>query len=146
MGRRISDRLWGADRAVLYDRNAVTTLAELDGSRRIGIRQQLEKFLDSPSRAFDKSVGSFVHQARHLDSNTRAFATWCQNKAASRELCVVHTVYRKKNEKHYFGKLDEVNEVGRRWVAEVGDQTAADFDAAIDSRRGDDTYIVKTTW
>lgn len=107
--------LFGAQRAVLYLEAANKSLNDLDGSQRKGIRQSVEKFISSPDKAFNKSVDSFTHQSRDLGTNTRAFATWCESKSLNRELCVVHTIYRKKNENKYFAELTQYNKKGREF-------------------------------
>ena len=131
--------LFGAQRAVLYLEAANETLNNLDGSRRKGIRQSVEKFTSSPDKAFNKSVDSFIHQSRDLGTNTRAYATWCASKALSRELCVVHTIYRKKNENKYFAELPLYNEQGREFSEQfdsLSKQTYPEWEEKMKSRSG----------
>lgn len=114
----MAEMLFGADRAVYYLPAAKNSLHEIDGSRESGIRQSVEKFLSSPDSAFDKSIHAHLRQARDLETNTRAFATWCQDEDRGRELCVVHDIYRKRNESEYFAKKDEFNREGASFKQE----------------------------
>lgn len=98
------NRLFGADRAVLYQEDPVNVLGEIDGSRSTAIRSSIEKFLDAPDSTFAKTVDDQVWQVRDLKTNTRAFCTWCQNETTNTELCVVHVVYKKANEQEFFRK------------------------------------------
>lgn len=116
-------RIFGAKRYILYLEAATQTLSAIDGSRRQGIKQATEKFLSSPESAFDKQVSgySYVWQIRHLRTNTRAFATWCQNKSANAELCVVLDMYDKKNEADYFAGISEYNDEGKQFDVKFSD-------------------------
>jgi hypothetical protein len=105
-------RIFGADRIVVYLPAATETLKALDGSREKGIRDAIEGFLDSPESVFNKHPREYIGQIRDLDTNTRAFASWCQNQTLDKELCVVHEVYQKKNEGEYWGEINDLNENG----------------------------------
>lgn len=108
-----NDRLWGADRLILYLEGPVNTLAELDGSREQDIRNEMRKFLDSPASAFDKHPADYIGHIRELGSKTRAFGTWCQNSNLNRELCVIHEIYRKRNESDFWPDLENYNGEGK---------------------------------
>ena len=123
------EMLFGAERVVYYLPAAKNTLDDLDGSREKGIRQSTEKFLSSPDSAFDKSIRAHLRQVRDLNTNTRAFATWCQNEDAGKELCVVHDIYRKRNESVYFAKTDEFNREGASFKQEFSQLSEGRFEA-----------------
>lgn len=114
------DRIWGADRVVLYLEGPVRTLDDLDGSREQDFRTETRKFLDSPATAFDKHPADYVGHIRELGSKMRGFATWCQNQDLERELCVIHEIYRKKNEKEFWADLEEYNAEGREFATKFG--------------------------
>lgn len=142
MPDRISDRVWGADRAVVYVGDAIDALSELDGDRVSGIRDSAEKFLESPGSAFDKSPRPHVQQVRDLDSNTRAFAVWCQNADEEFEVCIVYAVYKKTNENHYFGEVDEFNNNGQQYEAAVSGMSASRFQQKLDDWAASEDSIV----
>jgi hypothetical protein len=127
-----TDRLWGADRLILYLEGPVTTLTELDGAREQDIRNKTRKFLDSPAAAFDKHPTNYIGHIRALNSNTRAFATWCQNTELTRELCVVHEIYRKKNESAYWPDLDDYNKAGEEFASSFRGLTVEKYDSWIE--------------
>lgn len=135
-------RLFGTDRAVYYLQAATQTLTALDGSREQAIRSTLEKFLSSPSTAFDKQIAPHVHQARDLNTNTRAFATWCQDRDAGRELCVVHAIYRKRNEAEYFTEKPTFNDQGEEWYSQFLGLTDADYAEFCETMQADDAVIL----
>lgn len=111
----VGDRLWGADRYVLYLPEATRSLTDLDGSREQRIRQAVEKFLGSPDSAADKQPAEFIWHIRDLDTKTRAFATWCQNKEAGVSVLIVQDIYRKSNEDDYWVDLNEYNAEGEQF-------------------------------
>jgi hypothetical protein len=123
-GHPPEDRLWGADRYVVYLEAAVDTLRAVDGARESGIRRSVEKFLDSPESAFDKYPATHLGQVRHLDTKMRAFCTWCQNDTLCAEACVVHEIYQKDNERAYWRDLDAYDEAGEEF-ARTFDELAA---------------------
>ncbi|MFD1687529.1 hypothetical protein [Halobellus litoreus] len=125
--------IFGAERAVLYLEKPVETLQAIDGSRRQGIRSSIEKLLDSPDSAFDKSVGSHIHQARDLGTYTRAFCTWCVDEDASRELCVVQAIYGKGNEAKYFEMVDRFDQDGKQWKQQFQELPDGNYDEWAES-------------
>lgn len=129
--------LFGTDRSVLYLEEPTETIADIDGSRSQGIRSATEKFLSSPPTAFDKQIDSHLHQVRHLKSNTRAFAVWCQDQENDRELCVVLVVYRKRNERHFFNRKARFNDEGREWYDRFAGLSSDDYQAFLARRRSD---------
>lgn len=147
MGGTNSDktRLWGANRAVLYLPAAAKTLDAIDGFRVNGITNTIEKFLDSPESAWDKTAGEFVWQARHLDSNTRAFTTWCQNEAADCELLVVLNIYKKSNEDAYWADIGDYNEQGQRYIEEFASMAADGVDEWVEEVGERDFHRVRTS-
>lgn len=109
--------IFGAERTVLYLESATKALDNIDGSREKAIKQSIENFLSSPDSAFNKSLDSHIHQVRDLNTNTRAFATWCKNEEISKELCVVHVIYRKRNQDDFFARLTQYNSSGKDFKA-----------------------------
>lgn len=129
------DQLFGADRAVLYLEVATKVLCELDGSKENAIRGAIEQFKKSPKGAFNKHPAEFVGQIRHLDTNTRAFATWCQNEVCSAELCVVQTIYRKSNEDKFFARLQNYNSEGQQYADGIAQLDQDEYDAYLGEHR-----------
>lgn len=129
------DRIWGADRVVLYLEGPVRTLDELDGSREQAFRAEVRKFLDSPAATFDKHPADYVGHVRELGSKTRGFATWCQNRELERELCVVHEIYRKQNEKEFWADLGDYDAEGRTFATKFGQLTRGRYDEWLESVR-----------
>ena len=123
------DRLWGADRLILYLEAPVRALEDLDGSREQDFRAEARKFLDSPAAAFDKHPTDYVSHIRELGSKTRAFATWCQNPTLNSELCVVHEVYRKDNESEFWPDLEDYNSEGQDFAAKFRQLESDQYDA-----------------
>lgn len=123
-----SERIWGANRLVVYQPTAVETLEELDGTREQRIRQKIDQFLDSPESVFDKHPRNTVGQIRHLDTNTRAFATWCQNTTLDVELCIVQEIYQKKNEGDFWENIDEYTKRGSEYVNQFSRMDTSVFD------------------
>ncbi len=125
--------IWDANRLVLYLPAAALTLADIDGSREKGITNQAEKFLNSSKATFNKRPGDFVWQIRDLGTNTRAFATWCQNHNIDCEMCVVQDVYGKKNEEEYWEDLGDYDEAGRRYCSMFEDLSQEEYDEWVSS-------------
>lgn len=121
------DTIFGADRGVLYLEASVSTLENLDTSREQGITTATEQFLDSPKGAFDKSIDSSLWQVRDLNTNTRAFATWCQNQELSIEMCIVHLVYKKTNESDAFAQRSKFNTAGEEFQNLIAEQTDSKY-------------------
>lgn len=121
------ERIFGADRLVLYLEDAVDALDSLDGSREQRITSAVEKFLDSPESTFDKTVDSHVWQVRDLNTNTRALATWCQNTTVDAELCVVHLIYQKTNERHAFAHRSEFDTEGEAFQERFSGLDSQDY-------------------
>lgn len=140
-----NDRLWGADRLILYLEGPVITLTELDGAREQDIRNKTRKFLDSPAAAFDKHPADYIGHIRALNANIRAFATWCQNTNLNRELCVVHEIYRKKNESAYWPDLDDYNKAGGEFASSFRDLTTEKYDDWIEQLHMDCDIEVTTS-
>lgn len=134
--------LFGADRDVLYLEDATEAVKTIDGSRSQGIRQSIEKFLDSPDAAFDKQVEPHLHQARDLRTNTRAFCTCCVDEDADRELCVVHTIYDKGDEARFFAKTSEFNAEGETLKQQFEELTDEQYSEWIQSLRSNSDVIV----
>lgn len=134
--------LFGAERVVLYLEPPVQTLASIDGSRESAIRQAIEKFLSSPDSTFDKSVDANLHQVRDLNTNTRAFATWCQDEDSKRELCVVHTIYRKRNEADYFAHTNTYSEDGKEYKTRFKGLSDEEYQNWLESMKEQDGLIV----
>lgn len=130
-----TDRLWGADRAILYLEASVKAVDDLDGSREQDFRAEARKFLDSPAAAFDKHPADYVGHIRELGSKTRAFATWCQSQELDRELCVVHEIYRKENEKQYWQSLDEYDKEGQKFATKFRELSTDQYDEWVASLR-----------
>lgn len=136
-------QIFGSKRYVLYLEAATQTLSDIDGSRQKGIRQAVEKFLSSPASAFDKQVSGcrYVWQIRHLSTNTRAFATWCQNKPANAELCVVLDMYDKKNEVEYFDDIDAYNKEGGRFDSNFSELDTEEINHWVESLKNESDII-----
>jgi len=134
--------LFGADRDILYLEDATEAVKSIDGSRSQGIRQSIEKFLDSPNAAFDKQVEPHLHQARDLGTNTRAFCTWCVDEDSSRELCVVHTIYDKGDEAKFFAEISEFNTEGEELKQQFEELTDEQYAEWIQSMRSNSNFIV----
>lgn len=117
------DTIFGADRGVLYLEDPVTALNGLDTSREQGITTAIEQFLDSPGGTFDKTIDSALWQVRDLNTNTRAFATWCQNEGLNVELCIVHLIYEKTNESDAFTQRERFNAAGEEFQNLIAEQT-----------------------
>lgn len=133
------DRIWGADRDILYLEGPVQTLDDLDGSREQDFRTETRKFLDSPAVTFDKHPADYVGHIRELGSKTRGFTTWCQNRELSRELCVVHEIYRKENEKAFWPDLEDYDAEGQKFATKFGQLDASRYDewfTSLQSRSG----------
>lgn len=108
-------RIWGADRRVVYLPVATETLSDLDGSREKEIRRAAKKFISAPESAADKRPADYVWHIRDLGTKTRAFGTWCQNEAIEAEVFIVLEVYKKENEEPYWDDLAVYNEDGQRY-------------------------------
>ena len=134
-GHPPDNRLWGADRYVVYLEAAVDALRSVDGARESGIRTAIEKFLDSPGGAFDKYPATHLGQIRHLDTKMRAFGTWCQNDALSAEACVVHDIYQKSNERAYWRDLDAYDGAGEEFARTFDELTAGASDQWLEQLR-----------
>lgn len=122
------DTLFGAERLVLYLPAAVVTLQDLDGSRENRICKQAEKFLKSPASTFDKHPKEYVGQIKDRNAKTRAFATWCQNPSISKEACIVHDIYRKRNEAHFWRDIGDYNESGEEYFEKFSQLDATSYD------------------
>lgn len=133
-------QLFGTDRAVVYLEDPTDVLESIDGSRRDGIRTQTEKFLDSPSTAFDKKIDGHLHQVRHLNSNTRAFAAWCQDADAGRELCVVLVIYKKRNEDKFFAKKPAFNNEAGGWRKRFAGLSDDEYQTLLSKLRADPDF------
>lgn len=120
-------QIFGADRYVLYLDAAVASFQDLDGARVQGIRQQCEKFLDSPQSTFKSNGWEYLGQIRDLDTNTRAFGTWCQNHGFDVELLVVHTIYRKANEGRYFARHEDFHSNGEDFATQFAEMDRDTF-------------------
>jgi hypothetical protein len=131
------DRLWGADRAILYLEASVMALDDLDGSREQDFRAETRKFLGSPAAAFDKHPTDYISHIRELGSKTRGFATWCQNQELNCELCVVHDIYRKENEKKYWPDLKKYDAAGKQFASAFQELDSEKYDTWIDAKRAD---------
>jgi hypothetical protein len=127
------DRIWGADRVVLYLEGPTQALNDLDGSREQDFRTEVRKFLDSPAAAFDKHPADYIGHIRELGSKTRGFATWCQNEKLNRELCVVHEVYKKENESEYWPHLEGYDDEGRKFARKFGRLDSTKYEKWISS-------------
>lgn len=121
------DTIFGADRGVLYLEAPVSALDDLDTSREQGITTATEQFLDSPGGTFDKTIDSSLWQVRDLNTNTRAFATWCQNEELDIELCVIHLVYKKTNESGAFAQRERFNTAGEEFQEMIAEQTKSEY-------------------
>lgn len=139
-------RIFGAGRLVVYLPAAMEALEGLDGSREQSIRKQAEKFISAPESAFDKHPREYVSHIRHLDSNTRAFATWAQNTTLDRELCVVHEIYRKKNEDLYWADIEDLNERGAEFASGFEELNESDFDGWISKIESSDEVVVVSNY
>lgn len=135
-------RLFGASRLVVYLPAARYTLQDIDGSKEKGIRGKTEQFLDSPESTFDKHPREFVGQIRHLDTNVRAFATWCQNGDLGRELCVVHEIYSKENESEYWDAIDDLDDAGAGFANGFAELDDGDYRPWMQKLRTDDDIIL----
>lgn len=138
------DRLWGADRVVLYLESPLSALKDLDGSREQDFRAEARKFLDSPAAAFDKHPSDYVGHIRELGSKTRAFATWCQNPAIDRELCVVHDIYRKTNESKYWPDLEDYDAAGQEFATKFQELDSEEYDDWLNSLKANSEIEVVT--
>ncbi len=137
--------LFGAERAVYYLESPTATLEELDGSAKKGIRQSTEKFLDSPDSAFNKDILSHLQQVRHLKSNTRAFATWCQDEESNRELCVVQAIYKKGNQSAYFSHDRTYNKEGKQWKSRFSQLNDEEYQNWVEQKHKNSDVILVTT-
>jgi hypothetical protein len=136
------DTIFGADRGVLYLEASVSTLEDLDASREQGITTATEQFLDSPGGTFNKTIDSCLWQVRDLNTNTRAFATWCQNEAHSVELCIVHYVYKKKNESEAFRQQAAFNDAGEEFQELIAEQNISEYRDWKSKIRNSENYRV----
>ena len=139
------ETLFGAGRGVIYLESAVDALRAVDGSREEAITTSVEKFLDSPPSAFNKSVSAHVWQVRDLGTNTRAFATWCQNETIDCELCIVHYIYRKRNEKHAFDQLTAFDNEGESFQDRVSGMSQDRYESWKAQVESEDTYRTEFT-
>lgn len=114
-------------RFVYYLEDASDALSVLDGSRVNRIRTTVESFLDVPRSAFAKRLSPNIQQVKHRGSKTRAFSTWCQDE--TREVLVVHVVYRKRNGRRYFNHLDDYDEEGRQFKDQFRNLNDEEFEA-----------------
>jgi len=121
------ETIYGANRCVLYLEDPVEALNTLDTSRERGITSAIEQFLDSPRGAFSKSIDTHLWQVRDLNTNTRAFTTWCQNEALNVELCVVHLIYEKQNERDAFAQCAAFDAAGAEFQKAFADRTEAEY-------------------
>lgn len=135
-------RLFGAERLVVYLPAACYTLQDIDGSKEKGIRNKTEQFVDSPESTFDKQPREFVGQIRHLNTNVRAFATWCQNEQLDMELCVVHEIYKKKNESEYWNDIDDLDEAGEEFANRFSKLDDEDYNLWMQKLRTDDSIVL----
>jgi hypothetical protein len=138
------DRLWGADRFVLYLQAAVVALDDIDGSREKGIRNTTEKFLDSPGSTFDKYRGGYIGHIRDLDTKMRAFGTWCQNQQIDCEVCIVHDIYKKRNESAYWRDLEDYDRAGGEYATQFESLTTDTYEKWLRKlRTTDDVLLVE---
>lgn len=135
-------QLFGADRYVLYLDAAVESFSDLDGARVQAMRRQSEKFLDSPQSVFKANGWEHLGQIRDLDTNTRAFGTWCQNDALDVELLVVHTVYRKSNEGKYFAMHESYHSQGAEYAERFTEMEQSDFQEWKQNQRDEQGRIL----
>lgn len=126
-------RIWGADRLVLYLPAATQALASIDGSRENEITNAAEKFLDSPETAWDKRREGYIYQIRDLGTSTRAFATWCQNPEIECEAFVVMEIYRKRNEDDYWGDKREYAREAQQYQEQFADFSRAEYDQWVEA-------------
>jgi len=137
------DQLFGADRVVAYLPAAVASLNDLDGSREQRIRTKIEGFLDSPQSVFDKHPRDNLGQIKDRNAKIRAFATWCQNPAINLEVCVIHDIYRKKNEARYWDKLDGFSDKADQFADKVAELDASNFSSWKQQlKQNDDILLV----
>lgn len=135
-------RIWDGRRVILYLPAAKASLDDIDGSRESDIRKEAQYFLRSPSTAFSKHPRDYVGQIKHRPSKTRGFATWCQNDDIDVELCVVHDIYRKKNEDEYWKDIRDYDEQGERYAAQFETLTEAEFLDMMERFRDDSNMLV----
>lgn len=139
-------RIFGAQRVILYLPAAVKTLHDLDGAREKGIKTSAEKFLNSPESAFDKHPKEFVSHVRNLNTNTRAFGTWCQNRTVDSELCVVQDIYRKTNEDAFWRDIDDYNDQGKDYFGKFKQLDKVSYQEWLDKVSNDSsTKVVKSS-
>lgn len=136
------DRIFGAERHVLYLEAAKQALDDIDGSREKAIRSSVEKFQSSPASAFDDHPGEFFGKIRDLDTNTRAFATWCQNHSADAELCVVQVIYKKTNEDEIWAKQSVFNREGRKFTEGIQEMNPGGYEDYIDGARNNPDLLL----
>jgi hypothetical protein len=136
------DRIFGAGRLVVYLPAATLALEDLDGSREQAIRRKAKKFLKSPESAFDKHPRDYIGHIRDLDTKTRAFATWCQNEDIQVEICLVHDIYRKENERDYWIDVDAYNNEGEGFDEEFQKLSKGEFDSWVQEKTNDDSVVV----
>lgn len=127
-------------RFVYYVEAAVATLSNVDPSRGRRFRNKIESFLDTPHSAFAKSLSPHTRQIKHRGAKLRAFVTWCQDD--TREVLVVHTIYRKRNETRYFDRLDDYDDEGRQFKEQFRELSNAEFDAWRESVKAHDELIL----
>lgn len=123
-------------RFVYYTQAATATLSEVDPSRGQRLRDKIASFLDAPRSAVAKSLSPHVQQVKHRGAKLRAFVTRCRD--GRREVLVVQTIYRKRNERQYFDRLDDYDEEGRQFEARFRDLDDEEFEAWRDSARASD--------
>lgn len=130
-------------RFVYYLRASVRILSDVDNSRSLRFQAKVESFLDTPESAFAKQLSPNVRQIKHRGAKLRAFVTWCRDD--SREVLVVHFVYRKRNEGKHFDRLDDYDEEGRQFKERFRDLTDDEFEAWRQSaKHRDDVILVES--
>ena len=128
------------DRFVYYLGASVRILSDVDTSRSSRFRAKVESFLDTPQSAFEKRLSPHVRQIKHRGAKLRAFATWYRDD--SREVLVVHFVYRKRNEAKHFDRLDAYNEEGKQFKDRFRELTDDEFEAWRRSAKNQNEVIL----
>lgn len=128
------------ERFVYYIGASVRVLSDVDTSRSNRFRTKVESFLDTPRSAFAKRLSPHLRQVKHRGAKLRAFVTWCRGD--SREVLVVHLVYRKRNEATHFGRLDDYDGEGKQFKNQFQSLTDAEFEAWRESAKSHDEAIL----
>lgn len=127
-------------RFIYYVEAAVATLSNTDPARQRRFRNKLTSFLDTPRSAFAKSRSPQIRQVKHRGAKLRAFVTWYRDD--SRQVLVVHAIYRKRNEEKYFDRLADYDEEGRQFKNQFQSLSNAEFEAWRESIENYDEVLL----